>query len=99
MARIGIGGLVCSIIGLGLSIAALFFMLFMMMGVNALLLILMTVIQYGGLGLGTIGLILGIVGTVKDEGRAPGIVGIVLGSIAIAVSLMMMGLFFLPAMG
>jgi accessory gene regulator protein AgrB len=101
MSKVGIGGLVCGILGLVMIIVAAFlpFMLFALglPGVSEVVAILMNVLEFAGLGLGALGLILGIVGAVKDEKKAPGIVGIVFGSIATFIAIMILGM--VPMLG
>ncbi len=96
MSKVGVGGLVCSIIGLVLLIVNMFlpFLLIALAlaGGSAFVAILMAAFEFAGLGLGILGLILGIVGAAKDDKRAPGIVGIVFGAIDIVISLLFLGL-------
>lgn len=100
MGRIGIGGLVCGLIGFILEILVFLIPLITVLTFNIFLLLLMPVFQWVGLILGILGLILGIVGTAKDEARAPGIVGLIFGAIAIfiAVSPFLLGItpFYMP---
>jgi hypothetical protein len=97
MSKIGGGGLACSIIGLVMIIMVWVIPLILIgmlftdpVGYAMLIVTLMPVFQYGGLGLGALGLILGIVGAAKDEKKAPGIVAIVFGAIVITSWLVLM---------
>jgi hypothetical protein len=97
MSKVGVGGLVCSIIGLVLLVLMAFtpvlFIAIALLGGAELIAALMFAFQFGGLILGILGLILGIVGAAKDEKKAPGIVGIVFGSIDLVLSLLFLGIF------
>ncbi|MEX2758409.1 MAG: hypothetical protein Q6365_023740, partial [Candidatus Sigynarchaeota archaeon] len=64
MSKIGVGGLVCSIVGLVLLILMAFFPFLLLwlalMGGDDFVAFLMAAFQFGGLALGIVGLILGI---------------------------------------
>jgi hypothetical protein len=93
MAKIGAGGLACSIIGFVLIILVFVLSVILLplgilnLGAAATLGIIITIFPFAGLILGIIGLILGIVGAAKDEKKGAGIVGIVFGAIDIAITL------------
>lgn len=92
MSRVGICGLACSISGLVLLIQVIFGPLISwalaMTGGGASFAVLSLALLSCGLGLGALGLLLGIIGALIDEHRAPGIVGIVISSLAILMALM-----------
>ncbi len=94
MAKIGGGGLACSLIGLVMLIMVFIVPLMLIgmvlsdpVGAAALMVTLINVFQYGGLALGALGLVLGIVGAAKDDKKAPGIVAIVFGAIDLVIAL------------
>ena len=97
MAKIGVGGLVCSILGIVmiilLFILPVLFLTFIIIspGFATVAAMLILLFLFGGLILGIIGLILGIVGTVKDTKKGTGIAGIVIGAIDLVIILYILG--------